>query len=412
MSAAPANKATTEDVRRTLDAGKVSNVRRVLVWVVIAALLVAGVLAFRSWRAKVAARGPTYVTEPVKRTDIQVTVTATGTLEAVTTVEVGAEVTGRVLKLTADDNDPVKKGQILALIDPEQLQAAVDQAAAQVSQADASVLTAKATLTESKLVLERVKKLRAEGLSSQSDLDTAIANEQRAEANLANAGASASLARAALKLAKSKLDKTTIYSPIDGIVLARSVELGQTVTAGFQTPVLFRLAQDLTQMRLKAAIDEADVGHVRAGAEAWFTVEAFPDKKFASHVVSLGNDPKTSSNVVTYQAVLAVDNGDKLLRPGMTCTATVISETKKGVLAVPNAALRFVPPAPSTGTGAPEKKQITEADKKPHVWILDDKKKPVQVEVKTGVTDGMHTEIVGGDLKPSAEVITDSKEPS
>lgn len=408
MDGAPANKATTADVKRTLGAGKVSVLRRVLVWATLAAILVGGALAFRSWRARVAARGPTFVTEPAKRGDIQVTVTATGTLEAVTTVEVGAEVTGRILKLTADENDPVKKGQILAIIDPEQLQAAVDQATAQVSQADASVLTAKATVTEARLALERVKRLRAEGLSSQAELDTATANEQRSLANVASAGASASLARAALKLAKSKLDKTTIYSPIDGIVLARSVELGQTVTAGFQTPVLFRLAQDLTQMRLKAGIDEADVGHVRAGAEAWFTVEAYPDRKFASRVVSLGNDPKTSSNVVTYQAVLAVDNGDKLLRPGMTCTATVVAETKKDVLTVPNAALRFVPPAPTTGP--PEKKVMTEADKRPHVWVLDDKKKPTSLEVKVGVTDGIVTELVGGALKAGTEVITDSKE--
>jgi HlyD family secretion protein len=405
---APAAKATTEDVQRTIGAGKVSVLRRVVVWATIIAVIAGGGVAFKRWRARVASRGPAFVAEPAKRADVQVTVTATGTLEAVTTVEVGAEVTGRVLKLTVDENDPVKKGQVLAVIDPEQLQAAVDQASAQVASADASILLAKATVTESTIALDRITRLRTDGLASQSDFDTATANKLRAQANLASAGASASLARAGLKQAKSRLDKSTIYSPIDGVVLARAVSLGQTVTAGFTTPVLFRLAQDLTLMRLKAGVDEADVGHVVAGADAWFTVEAYPGRKFTSKVVSLGNDPKTSQNVVTYQALLAVDNRELLLRPGMTCTATIVAETKKNALVVPNAALRFVPPAPTNGP-PPEVKAITEADKRPKVWVLKDKT-PVSLEVKIGSTDGIVTEILGGDVAPGTEVLTDVKE--
>ncbi|MBK7402081.1 MAG: efflux RND transporter periplasmic adaptor subunit [Myxococcales bacterium] len=271
-------------VKRTIGAHGRSRWGRVLRIVVPALLVVAAVFGVRAYRARAAAQGPTFLSEPAHKADVQVTVTATGTLEAVTTVDVGAEVTGRILELKAKENDKVKKGQILAVIDPEQLQAAHSQAVAQVASADATMLQAKATLIEAGLALERSKKLHAQGLLGQSDLDSANANKMRADATLASAVAGGSLARASLKSAKSRLDKATIYSPIDGVVLARLVELGQTVTAGFTTPVLFRLAEDLTRMRVKAAIDEADVGRVQPGATAFFTVEAYPERKFPSSV--------------------------------------------------------------------------------------------------------------------------------
>lgn len=403
----------TDEVKRTIGVQSSPAVRWLWRLGVLTVLLVAGVLGMRTMKARAANRGPTFVSEPAHKADVLVTVTATGTLEAVTLVEVGAEVTGRILKLNAAENDKVKKGQVLAVIDPEQLQAAVDQAVAQVSAADASILQAKATVTEAGLVLERNKKLREQGLLGQAELDTATANKQRAEATLASAQANAALARAAYKLAKSRLDKTTIVSPIDGVVLSRQVELGQTVTAGFQTPVLFRLAEDLTSMRVKAAIDEADVGRVHPGLSATFVVEAYPDRKFPSSVSSLGNDPKTSQNVVTYQALLAVDNTEKLLRPGMTCTATIVAETRKDVLVVPNAALRFVPPTPP---GTPPEKKTSVIDNKHRVYVLQGKT-PVAIEVRVGATDGLVTEIVPvetsqGQIKPGTEVLTDVKEPS
>lgn len=394
----------TDEVRKTIGVRR-SPVVRWLFRLAVPLLLVAAVLlGARAWRARAASRVPTFVSEPARRADVLVTVTSTGTLEAVTTVDVGAEVTGRILKLNVGENDKVKKGQVLAQIDPEQLQAALDQATAQVAAADASVLQAKATLTEATIVLDRNKKLREQGLLGQVEVDTATANKARAEATLASAKANASLARAAYKLARSRLDKTTIISPIDGVVLSRSVELGQTVTAGFQTPLLFRLAEDLTRMRVKAAIDEADVGRVRPGLPATFVVEAYPERKFPSTVSSLGNDPKTSQNVVTYLAHLAVDNTEKLLRPGMTCTATIVSETKKDVLVVPNAALRFVPPAKPG-----EKKTSTVVDPRHHVWVLQGTT-PVSIEVKIGATDGLVTEIVSGEVKPGTEVLVDVKE--
>ena len=393
----------TEDVQNTLGTRRSPGSRWLVRLGLLAVLAGAALLGVRAVRARAAGRQPSFVSQPARKADVLVTVTATGTLEAVTLVEVGAEVTGRVQKLTVGENDRVKKGQVLAVIDPEQLQAALDQAAAQVAVADAAILQAKATLAEAALVLERNRKLREQGLLGQAELDASSANQQRAEAALASAKANAALARAAHKLARSRLDKTTIVSPIDGVVLSRQVELGQTVTAGFQTPVLFRLAEDLTRMRVKAAIDEADVGRVRPGLSASFVVEAYPDRKFPSRVSSLGNDPKTTQNVVTYQAHLSVDNADGALRPGMTCTATIVAETKKDVLVVPNAALRFVPPAPRTG-GPP--KPPPAPDDKRRVYVLSGGK-PLAVEVKTGATDGLVTELVSASLAPDTEVLVD-----
>jgi HlyD family secretion protein len=400
---------TTASVEKTIGVGRRS--RRWVAWPIAALLLIGlAALGVRAFRARAASRAPAYVTEQARRGDIRVVVTATGTLEAVTTVEVGAEVTGRVLKLTVDENEAVKKGQVLAVIDPEQLRAALDQAMAQVASSQASILQAKATVTETTLALERTRLLRAEGLLGQGEQDAAVASKQRAEANLASAMASASVSRASLKQAKSKLDKSTIYSPIDGIVLARLVELGQTVTAGFQTPVLFKLAQDLTQMRLKVGVDEADVGRVRGGEAASFTVEAYPEKRFPSKVLSVGNDPKTSQNVVTYQAILAVDNQERLLRPGMTCTATIVAETRQDVLVVPNAALRFTPPPAPGAPGGAKQQQKIDPERKQRIWVLK-AGVPVAVDVRAGASDGSVTEILQGDLPASAAIIVDVSEP-
>ena len=292
-----------------------------------------------------------YETARATRADVRVTVTATGTLEAITTVEVGAEVTGRLLTVLVDANDTVKKGQLLAEIDPEQLRAAADEARAQVGSAEAAIRQAKATRVESEKAAIRAREQAKQGLMAEKDLEAAEAAAERAEASLASSVASATRSPATLIQALSRLDKTKIISPIDGIVLSRHVEPGQTVTAGFSTPLLFKLAQDLTQMRLNVDVDEADMGRVREGQDASFTVDAYPDRTFSSKVTSLRNEPKTSQNVVTYQGVLSVDNQQRLLRPGMTCTATILADMRKDVLVVPNAALRFAPPvsnAPGT----------------------------------------------------------------
>lgn len=409
MAEGSASHKSTEDVKRAIGRPRASPVRRVVLVVVAVLVLIGAVFGVRAWRARIAGRGPTYETVEVARGDVQVTVTATGTLQAITTVEVGAEVTGKVLSVKVDVNDPVKKGQVLAEIDPEQLRAATQQSVAQVAQANAAIQQAKATVNEATLAANRAKLLHEQGVMGANELEAAIATKQRADANLASAYAAATLQQAAYSSAKSKLDKATIYSPIDGSVLSRLVEPGQTVTAGFQTPILFKLAQDLTQMRLNADVDEADVGRVRDGMSATFSVEAYPDRKFVSKVLSLYNEPKTSQNVVTYQAVLAVDNGERLLRPGMTCTASIVSETKKNVVTVPNAALRFTPPAASASAAAEKKAGTAAALKTQHVWVLRDKT-PVQIDVVAGVSDGIVTEIVSGDLEPGARVVVDVKE--
>jgi HlyD family secretion protein len=410
MSSA-ASESSTEAVKRTI--GVSSRLSRYRSIVVVAILVLLGVgaawVVSRGLRAREAASAPAFETAVAQTRDITVTVRATGTLEARTTVDVGAEVSGRVLTVKVDANDPVKKGQLLAELDPEQLRAAADQTSAQVVAAEASIAQAKATVTETALAAERAERLYSQGLAAKNELESSQAAKARAEANLASAKANALLARAALTQNLSRLDKARILSPIDGSVLSRLVEPGATVTAGFQTPLLFRLAQDLTQMRLKVDVDEADMGRVREGMEATFTVEAYPEKTFTSRVLSVRNEPKTSQSVVTYQAVLEVDNRERLLRPGMTCTATIASEVKRGVLAVPNAALRFVPPtAAKIGLPMTGKSQV-DTERGTRVFRLSGNT-PVAVKVRSGVTDGIFTEIVSEEAKAGTTVIVDVKE--
>lgn len=408
MTQSVASNKTTADVQKVLGSGKPTAWRRIVTLIVAVALVGAGGTAgVMAWRARQAAKTPSYETAEARRSDVQMTVTATGTLQAVTTVEVGAEVSGKVLSVKVDVNDVVKKGQLLAQLDPEQLRASAEQAQAQVAQADASILQARATVNESTLALARGGALHIEGLLGEGDLEGLRATKMRADANLASAVASATLARAASKSARTHLDKATIFSPIDGSVLSRLIEPGQTVTAGFATPVLFKLAQNLTLMRLNADVDEADVGRVRDGLPATFTVEAFPHRQFESAVLSLQNEPKTSQNVVTYQAVLKVDNHELLLRPGMTCTATIIAETRRDVLTVPNAALRFTPPSVLAANA--KKAGSVETDARQHVWVLVGGT-PGAVEVDVGASDGVSTEILRGEIQVGTKVLVDVKE--
>jgi len=346
-----------------------------------------------------------YESALVARGDLAVTVESTGTLEALTSVEVGSEVSGRVLKELVDVNDQVRKGQIMAEIDPEPLNSGLDQARAQLRGTNDAIRLAQASASESARTLVRTQQLGKEGIISQSDLDAALSAKDRDNASLHSARENARVAKASVDLTASKLEKATIRAPIDGVVLARLVEPGQTVTAGFQTPVLFKLAQDMKKMKLNVDIDEADVSRIRSGEPATFTVEAYPGRNFPSQVVSLQMEPKISQNVVTYLAVLSVDNTDQALLPGMTCTATIQAETKRGVLVVPNAALRFTPPIRPGGLS---KTGVDFTDGKHRVWILKGTV-PTPIEVKTGATDGRHTEILSGDLKEGAIVLTDTK---
>ena len=387
-----------------------------------------GVFFWRSKNSK--AKGVRYLTAVAQVGDLKETVTATGTLKGLDSVDVGAQISGKITKINVDFNDQVSVGQVLAEMDTAQLQSRVEQSKAQVNAADASLLLAKATQTQTKAQYQRALDLSQKGLISSKDLDAAKADADRAGASITSATAQASLARASLKDAQTQLSYAVIRSPIDGIVLARLVEPGQTVAASMSAPVLFTLARDLTQLRLYVDIDEADVGKVKEGQSATFLVDAWSGHSFSSKVVSVHNLPTAGQTVVTYQAVLSVDNGERLLRPGMTATATITTEERKGVLLVPNASLRFSPPASAKGSaaggipflggsmpGAPRtggggaarprgaKKVITAADSQGLVYLLEEGR-PKRTVVEIAGTDGERTEIKSG-LKPGAQVITE-----
>jgi HlyD family secretion protein len=351
---------------------------------------------------------PRYETAEVKKSDLRATVTATGRLRGLNTVEVGAEVSGRLTRVWVNYNDHVEKGQVLAEIDSEQSQAAVDEATAQLAVALANIAQAQATLEETNLAKGRAEQQATQGLVSQRDLEAARAAAARAAANLAAAKANETLVRASLTSARSRLRKTTVVAPMSGVVLARLVEPGQTVTAGFQTPVLFKLAEDLARMQLFVDIDEADVGAVKVNQDATFTVDAYPGREFPSKLIELRNDAKISSNVVTYEGVLEVNNDDGLLRPGMTATATIITQSATDVLVVPNAALRFKPPRAPHGPFMPRAKEPA-LDVPPlgsqRVWVQDAEGNAKPRLIKVGVTNGQLTEVIGSDLEVGMQVV-------
>lgn len=383
---------------------KKSRLRR---WILVTILLmmVAGVgVGVFKWRSRPKPLG--YEFGDVVRSDLHLIVTATGTLEAKKTVEIGAEVTGKITDVYVDYNDDVKQGQELAIIDPEQLRASTEQSRAELSAARATVLEARASAEETALAAARAEEQHQRGLISSQQLESARAAAARAKAALSSAEARTVLSRASLGLASTRLEKTKIVSPIDGIVLSRAVEPGQTVTAGFQTPILFKLAEDLSQMRLAISVDEADIGRVREGLKATFTVDAYPEREFSSRVVSVRNEPKISQNVVTYQAVLEVDNSERLLRPGMTATASVVAETLNAVVLVPSEAFRFVPPErPGQKKLPPPPKTARER----RVFVLRNEV-PTPVIVKVGPSDGNVTVIESDNLTPGTKVILDVAE--
>jgi len=359
-----------------------------------------------------------YKTEAVKRGPLSVKVTATGTLQPIDQVEVGAEVSGRVVDVKVDFNTLVKKGDVLAQIDTTQLEARRVQTEAQLAAAKAGVREAEASLADAKRRLDRLSDLRKSRTVSQQDLDTAQATYERALASLEVARAQVALQEAALKVAVSDIDKAIIRSPIDGIVLYRSIEPGQTVAASFETPVLFTLASDIKKLELLADIDEADVGQVQEGQSASFTVDAFPNRTFEAKIRSLRNAPKkdtgaaaaaASAGVVIYQGELTVNNDAGLLKPGMTATAEITVKAIETALLVPNAALRFVPAAVAmreANEPAPEQTGPKDSSAA-RVFVDEGSAEPVERKLKIGVTDGAFTEVLGGELQEGDMVLTD-----
>ncbi len=363
-----------------------------------------------------------YKTAQVRVGDLQVKVSATGQLEPITQVDVGTEVSGTIQSVAVDFNDRVKTGQVLARLDPDSARAKFRQSEAALSLAQAGVQEAEATVTETANRLRRTRDMIGKRLSSPEELDTAAAAAERAVAGLAVAKAKVDQAQAQLDADRRTLDKTEIRSPIDGIVLKRQVEPGQTVAASLQTPVLFTLAENLAQMRLKVAVDEADVGQVAAGQPASFTVDAYPDRDFPATLTQVRYAPETVDGVVTYGTLLSLDNADLSLRPGMTATAEILVREEHGALLIPNAALRFSPPNSDTPRGdrglvgmllprrpasarrPPEAER--HAGKGVRVWVLRDGE-PAAVEVRTGATDGISTQILDHALAPGTEVLVD-----
>ena len=336
-----------------------------------------------------------YETVEARRGTLTLSVTATGALEAVTTVEVGSEISGLVESVLVDVNDRVQRGQVLARLDTERLRAEVTQAEANLTAARASAEQARATFEEQRLQTQRTERLAAQDYTSSQELETARAARARAEAAVTSAEAQVSVASAALDVAQTTLRKASICSPIDGLVLSRAIDPGQAVAASFQTPVLFTLAQDLTQMELHVDVDEADVGQVEAGQSATFTVDAYPERAFPATVTKVHYASKTVSGVVTYEAVMTVNNADGALRPGMTATATITTDTVSDALLVPNSALRFTPPEAAAEARAADGEVV---------WALEDDT-PVAIPVTPGRTDGQWTAVRVGDVTPGQSLL-------
>ena len=408
--------ATPTGIQQTLGIGqkKRSPWRRRFIWggVVIAVLVVLYLLFAGGGEVE------GFKTEAVKRGPLSVKVTATGTLQPIDQVDVGAEVSGRIVDVLVDFNDEVKAGAILAKIDTTQLDARRVQTEAQVTAARAGVREAEAGLADAGRRLERVKGLAKGRNVSQQDLDTAQSTYDRALASLEVARAQVAVQVATLQQAESDIQKAVIKSPIDGIVLYRSVEPGQTVAASFQTPILFTLASDIASLELLADVDEADVGQVQENQTASFTVDAFPNRSFEARITSLRNAPKkaadaasaASQGVVVYQAEMSVNNEAGLLKPGMTATAEVTVKTVESALMVPNAALRFVPPSIAMAESTAAEGSETSSNRDPsagRVFVQGSDGQPVERKVKLGATDGQFTEILEGELAEGDEVLTD-----
>jgi HlyD family secretion protein len=427
--------------------------------VVAATAVVAAVLAFRSHDHPV-----TYAAVPADRGDVMEIVGATGTVQAVQTVQVGSQVSGTIESLSADFNTVVRKGQVIARLDPSLFQARVGQAQANLISARANVDRAKAAVDDARSKLERAKLLFAEQLLPRSDLDTAQSTYDQAVAQVKANQAAVSQAQASVNQAQVDLEHTIITAPIDGVVIARNVDVGQTVAASFTAPVLFVIANDLKHMEVNASVDEADIGRARAGQEVTFRVDAYPDRTFHGRVNQVRLQPTTVQNVVTYNTIITVDNDDGRLMPGMTATVSVVVRKSENALRIPASALRFrpegfeassrggraaggesgtgpgggaraaasqgaavpgatgagAPGGPGTGGGRPGGSSGRrgggdgsgpaaggadgEGQRSALVFILNDKGQPEPVRVKVGLSDGQYVEVKDG-LAEGARVV-------
>ncbi|MER8429997.1 efflux RND transporter periplasmic adaptor subunit [Mesorhizobium caraganae] len=395
--------------------------RRGWLYALLALIAIAGGLAGYQWYAGSPAKID-YTTTPATIADLTVAVSATGTLQPLTQVDISSELSGIIRSVSAEENQQVKKGDVLATLDTVKLEVQIERAEASAKAAAANVEDATVTLAENEKALVRAAELTKRGMATDQSLEAATATRDRSKAALDSAEANLAIAQADLKAQQTDLAKSTIYAPIDGIVLTRSVDPGQTVASSLQAPVLFIIAADLRNMELVAAVDEADIGAVRPGQHARFTVDAFPERPFDAEIRDISYASVTTDGVVTYNARLEVNNDELLLRPGMTATVSVVTKQAKGVLTVPSTAFRYRPAQQAvrswslsdlfTGRmgrpGGNRRQQVAApTDGSRTLYVLENGR-PRPVNVKIGSTDGELTEITSG-LDEGAQVITASQ---
>jgi HlyD family secretion protein len=405
--------------------------RRPRVWIA-GVLVIAASVALWAWRSRseAAAAQPSFVTEALSRGQLSVAVSANGTLQPTNSVNIGSELSGTVARVRVDVNDRVTKGQILVELDTAKLRDQVSRSRASLASSQAKVAQADATVKESQgnlARLEAVSRLSGGKVPAQSELDTARATLERAQADAASARASVNDARAALSTDETNLSKASIRSPLDGVVLTRTVDPGNAVAASLQAVTLFTIAGDLSQLRLQVNVDETDVGMVSNGQRATFTVGAYPNRRYPASVTRVAFGSTTTDNVVTYTTLLDVDNKDLTLRPGMTAVATIQANERQQALLVPNSALRFTPATtsapkaggsfvsqlmprpPGMGARRPAGSGAGSSDaSSKRIWVLRDGA-PVAVAVSAGASDGKRTEVSGNGLAEGDAVIVDQR---
>lgn len=400
--------------------------RILLIAVIVVGLIVVWAVVKNGQKAKVF-----YKTEAAKKGDVQALVSTTGTVNPIQEIQIGSQVSGKIVKLNVDFNSPVKAGDVVAEIDQSQLKTQVQQSEASYNNNMASLDTSRIALDSYTKKYERAKALFAKEMISQEDMDTAETNYLSGKKDVVANEAKVAQAKSTLDQAKVNLSYAIIKSPVDGVVISRDVELGQTLAAGYTVPVVYHVGTDLTKMKVECSVDEADIGRVKEGQKVNFTVESYSDETFNGVIQQVRYSPTTTSNVVTYTVEVYVDNPDLKLRPGMTATVSIIVGEAKNALLIPSLALRFTPtlsdkemkkifadmrknmggqrPQGSQGSGPgmpPAGDQGAQRRQMSRVWILKADGSIMPALVKTGVTDGSHSEIIGGNIKEGDLIIT------
>lgn len=418
---------SNRELARIVDAELTSKQRaKYLRWIAASLVLLTVIAGYRLLTSRSQDQLPLYETEPVTRGSMRVTVSATGNLAPTNKIEIGCEQSGTIEIVMVKENDRVTKGQVLARLDVSKLEDQITKSQAVLSSYQAKLAQAETTLKLDQASLDRdkeVSRLSGGRVPSRTEMESAEATLDRAQADVLGARADLNQARASLSFDQTNLSKASIRSPVNGVLLSRTAEPGQTIATGFQVTTLFTVAEDLRQMDLKVDVDEADVGGVKEGQSATFTVDAYPGRKYSARVTRVAYGSTTKNNVVSYSTVLKVKNDDLSLRPGMTATAEIATVTRDNALLIPTAALRFTPAViagrpPSGGLldsllpRPPADQSSQRQATKPkgssqQVWALVDGK-PFAIPVSIGVTDGRFAEITGGELKEGVQVITDN----